>query len=141
MKNNLYILTLINALFYILSSILFHKTKGLLFIWAIQNDKKLLKYVTELYSSGSNDNILIGITSFLYLLLAIVLLYKKQITNSSLVILSIAVSIQFFTITLIDSGSIVETIIYAKNYILLFWIMNYIFSIYLLYKNIFNNKA
>jgi len=142
MKNKLYIFTLINAFYYILLSICFHKTKGLLFIWAIQQNKtKIFKYVTELYSSGTSDNLLIGLSSFFYVLLVLILLYKKKVTKLSVTILGIAIFIQLFSFMLIDSGSILETIIYDRNYILLCWIINYSFSIYLFFKNIFKEQT
>lgn len=44
----------------IISSYLFQTTKGLLYVMGIKESKVVLKYTSELLSSGGYDNLVIG---------------------------------------------------------------------------------
>ena len=122
-------------------SYLFQNTQGLLYIMDSSEDKVTMKYVSELLSSGSDDNMLIGVIDWFYA--PVILLYLFLRCHLSKLILSafiLIVSIQIFSFMLIDIGSIYETIIYGKNYILLAWISSYLLLIIGLVYGLLNYK-
>lgn len=126
MKNNiLNIIYTVSILFILVTSLSFGKTKGLL-VASEQNEEI---YVNELYSSGSDDNIIISFGFFFSLLLLLnrVIKWKKSISNTeSYIAFGVCILQAVLIVTLIEVGGIVKTITTGQNYVLFLWILSYI---------------
>ena len=122
-------------------SYLFYNTQGLLYVMDTSKEEKIIKYVSELLSSGSEDNILIGLYDWFYFPLIILYIYNKcNITKFILGAYAFIISLQLFSLILLDAGSIYETIIYGKNLILFIWLISYIIIIIFILYAFFNYK-
>ena len=126
----------------IISSYLFQDTQGLLYIMDLSNEDIRIKYVSELLSSGSNDNMLIGLYDWFYIPLIVLYLFNKcKITKFILGTYFFIVFLQLLSLMLLDVGSIYETITYGKNLILLLWLISYIVVIGIILYGFFNYKS
>lgn len=128
---------LFSSVLYVILSYFFWKTNGLLFIWSENSNGVIVKYVTDLYSSGSDDNNMIGISIMLYLILIGIYSFYRKDVLWGVGIHIVTIVLQSVSLLLIESGSIFDTIIYDKNFILLLWLMNFFFLIYLLFKSFY----
>ena len=131
----------------ILFSYLFNGTEGLLYITDNINEAIAIKYVSELLSSGAEDNMIIGLFDWFYIPIIILYAYKCYMTKFILSTYFLIISLQLFSFMLLDIGSIYETIIYGKNLILFIWFISYFMVIsismygFLNYKNISQKRS
>ena len=116
-------------------SYLFEMGEGLV-IMSYLVEGELIK-VTDLYSSGSDDNVMIGLGMHLYLLAFILLLVRvrNKFGIYDISVLISALFLQFFLIILIEAGSIFDTVLYGGDYILLAWAINLLLISSLLFVN------
>jgi len=100
---------------------LFH-TNGLLFY-----DDEGYEYVTNLQSSGSEDNIAFFLVGCLYFLFLVIILMKKWKPSIVLVMLFLIFIIHLLILAIIQMGSVLTTILVDHNAFLLFLMINPIF--------------
>jgi len=139
MKNSyvlktIYILT---VLVIIISGCFFSRSKGLVLKG---NDNGI--YVTELLSSGSDDNVIIEFSVILFVPVIILLLFRitKSLGLIVYIIANIVSMVQILLLFFIEAGSIINTIIYDYNLALCMWIIFFALFIFLtqyLYFSIF----
>ena len=142
-KKSYFCIYLISAtIIMVLFSYLFNGTQGLLYITDNTNEAIAIKYVSELLSSGAEDNMIIGLFDWFYIPIIILYAYKCYMTKFILSTYFLIISLQLLSFMLLDIGSIYETIIYGKNLILFIWFISYFMVIsismygFLNYKNI-----
>jgi len=139
-KNCFYLISM--TIIMMISSYLFQDTQGLLYIMDHSNEDITIKYVSALLSSGSNDNMLIGLYDWFYIPLIVLYLFNKcNITRFILGTYFFIVFLQLLSLMLLDVGSIYETIIYGKNLILLLWLISYLLVIGTILYGFFNYKS
>lgn len=125
MKNNVKLL----LMFWILHGVfsyLFFDTSGLVYI---DRDSPLgFSYVEDLHSSGGNDNISIetGIVFSIFGALFSILRFGKAFGVIDLGFHGVLLFFQAVLVVTIEVGSIVHTILDAKNIVLLFWMISYL---------------
>jgi hypothetical protein len=93
------------------------------------DDKKI--YVTELLSSGADDNITIEFSIILFIPLLIVSLFRIKINIKLIEYLfnNLTILLQIILLFCIDAGSIFNTIIY-DNKVLLIWVISFVIFIF-----------
>ena len=105
-------------------AIFFAHTSGLLFL-----DESTAHYVTELKSSGSDDNVIIEISQcwLTFLLFLRVWNWQKKIQIYEQIVASIfSVGHLLMMIYIFEVGSVYQTIVYDKNIILAAWFLGFI---------------
>lgn len=114
------IIILVTVLLLITSAFFFDKTDGLL----EKNTKEY--YVKDLMSSGSDDNLCITISQFIFIPFFIYMIrIKDKITVFEFVCSNIVLLFQLVLIFAIECGSIIDTILNG-NFCLLLWGLLYI---------------
>ena len=107
---------------FITSSFFFSKSNG----FVLKGNEKGI-YVSELLSSGSNDNTIIEFSAVLFVPLILLSLFriKKAMVLfeyiSNIIIFLLQISLLF----LIEAGSIINTVIHEHNKALSLWIMSF----------------
>lgn len=120
MMNIKKIIILVTVLLLITSAFFFDKTDGLL----EKNTKEY--YVKDLMSSGSDDNLCITISQFIFIPFFIYMIrIKDKITVFEFVCSNIVLLFQLVLIFAIECGSIIDTILNG-NFCLLLWGLLYI---------------
>lgn len=120
MMNIKKIIILVTVLLLISSAFFFDKTDGLL----EENTKEY--YVKDLMSSGSDDNLCITISQFIFIPFFIYMIrIKDKITVFEFVCSNIVLLFQLVLIFAIECGSIIDTILNG-NFCLLLWGLLYI---------------
>ena len=120
MMNIKKIIILVTVLLLITSAFFFDKTDGLL----EENTKEY--YVKDLMSSGSDDNLCITISQFIFIPFFIYMIrIKDKITVFEFVCSNIVLLFQLVLIFAIECGSIIDTILNG-NFCLLLWGLLYI---------------
>ena len=111
------IIIVFSTIILIISVFLFANTEGLMDSYG--------NYVYEYQSSGSNDDICIGISIFIFLpFLFFMFTLKKRIFVIEFILGNILIIFQIILLLLIDVGSILHTIIYG-NIPLLIWLISF----------------
>lgn len=114
------IIILVTVLLLITSAFFFDKTDGLL----EENTKEY--YVKDLMSSGSDDNLCITISQFIFIPFFIYMIrIKDRITVFEFACSNIVLLFQLVLIFAIECGSIIDTILNG-NFCLLLWGLLYI---------------
>lgn len=114
------IIILVTVLLLITSAFFFDKTDGLL----EENTKEY--YVKDLMSSGSDDNLCITISQFIFIPFFIYMIrIKDKITVFEFVCSNIVLLFQLVLIFAIECGSIIDTILNG-NFCFLLWGLLYI---------------
>lgn len=114
------IIILVTVLLLITSAFFFDKTDGLL----EENTKEY--YVKDLMSSGSDDNLCITISQFIFIPFFIYMIrIKDKITVFEFACSNIVLLFQLVLIFAIECGSIIDTILNG-NFCLLLWGLLYI---------------
>ena len=72
------------------------------------------KYVNELFSSGSDDDVAIALIGFICILTSLTLLIKKSKRYVNVVVI-ISLILQLLSLTLIQMGSIYDTLYLDRN--------------------------
>ena len=120
MMNIKKIIILVTVLLLITSAFFFDKTDGLL----EENTKEY--YVKDLMSSGSDDNLCITISQFIFIPFFIYMIrIKDKITVFEFACSNIVLLFQLVLIFAIECGSIIDTILNG-NFCLLLWGVLYI---------------
>lgn len=120
MMNIKKIIILVTVLLLITSAFFFDKTDGLL----EENTKEY--YVKDLMSGGSDDNLCITISQFIFIPFFIYMIrIKDKITVFEFVCSNIVLLFQLVLIFAIECGSIIDTILNG-NFCLLSWGLLYI---------------
>lgn len=120
MMNIKKIIILVTVLLLITSAFFFDKTDGLL----EENTKEY--YVKDLMSSGSDDNLCITISQFIFIPFFIYMIrIKDKITVFEFACSNIVLLFQLVLIFAIECGSIINTILNG-NFCLLLWGLLYI---------------
>lgn len=120
MMNIKKIIILVTVLLLITSAFFFDKTDGLL----EENTKEY--YVKDLMSSGSDDNLCITISQFIFIPFFIYMIrIKDKITVFEFACSNIVLLFQLVLIFAIECGSIIDTILNG-NFCLLLWGLLYI---------------
>lgn len=128
-KQNLWVWIAFLSLLQVVLSYVFEGTKGLLKkSYLVEGDTI---YVTELLSSGANDNITISLGYVLFSILALYYFIRQKVTLVGRVTHIVILIIQFLFLVSIEVGSIFDTIIWGHNFILFVWCINYFFLIFL----------
>ena len=124
------ILYLFSLLTWLISSFLFPETRGLV----IMDSGELPFYVTDLKSSGSDDNIIFELGGiFAVLLLGLrIFRFKNRLNLFESICALIALTLMGVAIIfMIEVGSISATLRYTKNYCLVAWLFSYVGLIFL----------
>jgi len=97
-------------------------TKGLLYI-----DVGEIWYISDLQSSGNDDDVSIYLIGILYFLLFLFLIIKKWSPKTYFPVILGTLVLFLGCQILIQMGSISETILYGYNYVLLFIMLTPVF--------------
>ena len=113
----------------IISGYIFSKSNGLVF----KGDNKDI-YITEQLSTGSDDNIAIEFSVILFIPLLIVSLFKIKKSMSLLEYLfnDLICFSQIFYLLCIETGSIINTMVFNHNESLWMWIISFVLFICLI---------
>ena len=113
-------------LIFIISGFFFTKSEGLV----MKGEEKDL-YVTELLSSGSDDNITIEFSIILFIPVMIISLFKIKETMHLIEYLfnNFIFLLQIMILSLIEAGSILNTILYKYNKALWVWLISFVMII------------
>ncbi len=108
----------------IISGFFFENSNGLVLKW--DDDEDI--YVTDLLTSGSDDNVTIEISSILFIPILIISLFRifETINTIEFLFNNLVILLQFFFLAAIEAGSIFRTIIYDHNIALFSWLISFI---------------
>jgi predicted membrane protein len=112
---------------FILAGLFFSKSKGL-----VMKGYNKASYVTEQLTTGSDDNVPIEFNVILFFPIIIISFLRVR-TNMNLIeyLFNILVSIiQILYLFSIETGSILNTMIYVKNIALWFWVISFVLFIF-----------
>jgi len=106
-------------------SYLFFYTQGL--AYSDSDSVSGISYVNELQSSGGDDNICIeiGVAFAIIALLWGFLRYRAQSGLADFTINAVLIGLQMLYILSIEAGSVIDTIVLGKNFILMLWVLTY----------------
>jgi hypothetical protein len=76
------------------------------------------EFVSNLYSSGADDNIAILLLGFFSVIGFVVLLFKPYTSKQILIIYIIFITLGLLCLTLIQVGSVIDTILHGGNILL-----------------------
>ena len=119
-------LHLILVISLITSSFVFSRSKGL-----VMRGTEKDRYVTELLSTGSDDNVTIEFSAILFIPVIIIVLFriKKNMNLFEYLFTNFINLLQIFFLFCIEAGSVFNTIIYKHNKALLVWLVSFIMII------------
>lgn len=136
------ILQMLFVMLIIISGFVFEKTNGLILKW---DDDEYI-YVTELLTSGSDDNVTIKISFILFIPIMIVSFFRifKTMNTIEYVFNNLIILLQIFFLVSIEAGSVLKTILYDHNIALLVWLISFVMFICLtqfFYFRIYNKST
>ena len=136
------ILQMLFVMLIIISGFVFEKTNGLILKW---DDDEYI-YVTELLTSGSDDNVTIKISFILFIPIMIVSFFRifKTMNTIEYVFNNLIILLQVFFLVSIEAGSVLKTILYDHNIALLVWLISFVMFICLtqfFYFRIYNKST
>ena len=125
------IVRLLFALEAVFSFVFFYRTSGLGYY--DEGDYVLVK---SLFSSGSDDDVAIVLMGTICVIIFLILIVKNWSKKAMNWIIAIGFVLQLFALLLIQVGSLIDTIVYGRNFVLLFVVL---FQVTILMIAIFKN--
>ena len=118
------ILHIVFVILIIISGFAFGRTNGLV----LKGEDSEDIYVTDLLTSGSDDNITIEISSRLFIPVLLISLFRifRNMKPVEYLFNNLISMLQIFFLLAIEAGSLFKTIIYDHNIPLLIWIIAFV---------------
>lgn len=126
--NKLLIVIAINAILLVALSFLFSRTEGLLVKGYLGED--VLTHTRSLFSSGSDDDVCVEIGRILFSLSFFIILFsifRRKFGSVERVLVASLYALQILFLMFIEVGSILDTVIYGRNFVLALWVSLLVF--------------